>query len=103
MGVTLQDVYTVEADDPSDEFFAPNVRGVLSATYNVRSLPMRIDYTGSITGPMRLPAYAAPFTRAVRSPTYSTHNVQTSWRIENGAEFYLSVKNVSSTTSSPAR
>lgn len=94
VGVTLQDVYTVEADDPSDEFFAPKVRGVLSATYNVRSLPMRIDYTGSITGPMRLPAYAAPFTRAVRSPTYSTHNVQTSWRIENGAEFYLSVKNI---------
>jgi outer membrane receptor for ferrienterochelin and colicins len=94
VGVTLQDVYTVEADDASDEFFAPNVRGVLSATYNVRSLPMRIDYTGSITGPMRLPAYASPFTRAVRSPTYSTHNVQTSWRIENGAEFYLSVKNV---------
>ncbi|MCH1572327.1 MAG: TonB-dependent receptor [Longimicrobiales bacterium] len=94
VGVTLQDVYTVEADDASDEFFAPNVRGVLSATYNVRSLPMRMDYTGSITGPMRLPAYASPFTRAVRSPTYSTHNVQTSWRIENGAEFYLSVKNV---------
>ncbi len=94
VGVTLQDVYTVEADDASDEFFAPNVRGVLSATYNVRSLPMRIDYTGSITGPMRLPAYASPFTRAVQSPTYSTHNVQTSWRIENGAEFYLSVKNV---------
>ncbi len=94
VGVTLQDVYTVEADDQSDEFFAPNIRGVLSATYNVRSLPMRVDYTGSITGPMRLPVYAAPFTRAERSPMYSIHNVQTSWRIENGAEFYLSVKNI---------
>ncbi len=64
VGVTVQDVYTVEADQPADEFFAPNLRGVLSATYNARSLPLRFDYTGSITGPMRLPAYDAPFTRA---------------------------------------
>jgi len=95
VGVTVQDVYTVEADQPADEFFAPNLRGVLSATYNARSLPLRFDYTGSITGPMRLPAYDAPFTRAERSPTYSIHNVQGSWRIEGGAELYLSVKNLS--------
>ena len=95
VGVTVQDVYTVEAEQLADEFFAPNVRGVLSATYNARSVPLRFDYTGSITGPMRLPAYEAPFTRAERSPTYAIHNVQGSWRIEGGAEFYLSVKNLS--------
>ncbi len=94
VGVTLQDVFTVDDGDPEDEFFAPNVRTVLSATYNARRFPVRFDYTGSVTGSMRLPAYDAPFTRAEQSPTYSLHNVQGSWRIESGAEFYLSVKNV---------
>lgn len=94
VGVTVQDVYTAEGADRADEFFAPRVRGVLSATYNARSLPVRFDYTGSITGPMRLPSYDEPFARAERSPTYSIHNVQGSWTVAGGPELYLSVKNV---------
>lgn len=94
VGVTFQDVFLTGAGQREDEFFAPGVRGVLSATYNARRVPVRLDYTGSITGPMRLPAYDEPFARAERSPTYTLHNVQASWRTGAGAEIYASVKNV---------
>lgn len=95
LGLTLQDVYIDDgAGVREDEFFAPGVRGVMSATYNMRSAPVRFDYTGSVTGPMRLPAYDEPFARPVRSPTYSIHNVQASWSVSPGSEIYLSVKNL---------
>jgi outer membrane receptor for ferrienterochelin and colicins len=95
LGVTLQDVYTEDDRGVREaEFFAPRFRGVLSATWSVRSLPFRVDYTGSVTGPMRLPRYDQPFTRAERSPTYSTHNLQGAWQVGGGTELYLSVKNI---------
>ncbi|MEX2467234.1 MAG: TonB-dependent receptor, partial [Gemmatimonadota bacterium] len=94
VGVTLQDVYTDRDGVREQEFFAPRVRGVASATYNFRGLPVMVDYTGSLTGPMRLPAYDAPFSRPERSPSYAVHNLQGTWRWSGGAEVYLSVKNV---------
>jgi len=94
-GVTVQDVYLVDAGGArEDDFFAPKLRGVFSATYNMRSLPLTLDYTGSVTGPMRLPSYEEPFARPERSPAYSVHNAQATWTLEDGAAFYLSVKNV---------
>lgn len=94
-GVTLQDVQVVGAEGArEDEFFAANVRGVFSATYTMRSLPLSLDYTGSITGPMRLPSYEEPFARPERSPAYSVHNAQASWAMDDGTALYLSVKNI---------
>lgn len=94
-GVTFQDVYVVdEAGQREDEFFASDVRATFSATYNARALPLRFDYTGTVTGPMRLPTYEQPFERANRSPTYSIHNLQGAWKLVDGSEVYLSMKNV---------
>ena len=94
LGVTLQDVYTVRDGVREQEFFAPRTRGVASATYNFRRVPATLDYTGNVTGPMRLPAYDEPFSRPERSPAYTMHNVQGTWRTGAGAEVYLAVKNV---------
>jgi outer membrane receptor for ferrienterochelin and colicins len=95
VGVTLQDVYTEDDGGVREaEFFAPEVRGVLSATYNLRDLPLRFDYTGSITGPMRLPSYEEPFARSERSPTYAIHNVQGTWNVTGSSAVYLSAKNI---------
>ena len=43
---------------------------------------------------MRLPAYEEPFVRADRSPTYSIHNLQGAWKLADGSELYLSMKNL---------
>lgn len=95
VGLTLQDVYTADGDGVREpEFFAPDVRAVLSGTWNLRPLPLRFDYTGSVTGPMRLPTYDDPFARDDRSPWYSVHNVQGTWTFASASELYLSVRNV---------
>ena len=94
-GVTLQDVYLMDAEGIREEdFFAPRVRGVFSATYNMRPLPVTLDYTGSVIGPMRLPSYDEPFARPERSPVQSIHNAQATWTLDDGAALYLSVKNL---------
>lgn len=92
-GVTFQDVFTAGDGGKEDAFFAPSVRATLGATYQLRGLPLRLDYTGTVTGPMRLPEYEAPFQRPTRSPTYGLHNLQGTWRGGEGTELYLSVKN----------
>ncbi len=94
VGLTLQDVYTSEGGVREDEFFAPEARATISGTYTFRTLPLSLDYTGSVTGPMRLPSYDEPFTRPERSSTYAVHNVQGTWRLTDAAQLYLSVKNV---------
>lgn len=91
LGVTLKDVYEVNDGAAEDEFYAPSFRAVASATWNVRSLPLSLDYTGRLTGPMRLPDYEG---RSDRSPTYSVHNLQATWQTGDGTELYLSVKNL---------
>ena len=93
-GVTFQDVHLAGADGTrEDEFFAPRVRAVFSATYAMRSLPLTLDYTGSVTGPMRLPSYDEPFARPERSPAWSMHGVQAGWSLGGDASVQLAVKN----------
>ena len=94
-GVTVQDVHSVDAGGVREkDFFAADVRAVFGVTYNMRSLPLSLDYTGSVTGPMRLPSYDEPFARPERSPAYSVHNAQATMTLGAGAALYLSVKNV---------
>lgn len=94
-GVTLQDVYTARDGIREDAFFAPEVRATFGATYRFRSTPLRLDYTGTVTGPMRLPEYESPFERPTRSPAFSLHNLQGTWSLNGGrTELYLNVKNL---------
>lgn len=94
-GVTLQDVYTVEEGVKEDAFFAPKIRATLGATYRFQGLPLRLDYTGTVTGPMRLPEYDPPFARPIRSPTFSLHNLQGTWSPGGGTvEIYANLKNL---------
>ena len=94
-GVTVQDVHSVDAGGAREkDLFAADVRAVFGVTYNMRSLPLSLDYTGSVTGPMRLPSYDEPFARPERSPAYSVHNAQATLTLGAGAALYLSVKNV---------
>lgn len=94
VGVTFQDVYSMEDDVRTDELFAPDYRAVVSATYDFPTNPFRLDYTASLTGPMQLPEYDAPFARPTQSPTYSQHNLQATFTANTGLEIYGAVKNL---------
>lgn len=94
LGATLQEVYSVEEGTRATELFAPAARGVLGVTYNHPAPALTLDYTASVTGPMRLPAYEPPFERATRSPTHSVHNLRASWKPAAGVEVYAAANNL---------
>jgi outer membrane receptor for ferrienterochelin and colicins len=93
-GITFQDVfveYPGEARAP--EFYAPRYRGVWTLSYTFFNA-LTLDYTGSLTGPMRLPEYPEPFSRATTSPAYSLHNLQASYALPRGGSLILSLQNL---------
>lgn len=94
LGATLQEVYSVEDGERTTELFAPGVRGVLGLTYNHPAPAVTLDYTASITGPMRLPAYEPPFQRPTRSPAHSVHNLRASWKPTGAVEIYVAANNL---------
>jgi outer membrane receptor for ferrienterochelin and colicins len=94
VGVTFQDVYSVEDGERAAELFAPEYRAVWSGSYTMPRSGLVLDYTGTLTGPMRLPEYDPPFTRPTRSPTYTTHNLQARYPVRGGLEVYGAVNNL---------
>lgn len=94
LGVTFQEVFAVEDGVREAVLFAPGFRAVAGATLNLSRIPLRLDYTGTLTGPMRLPGYQAPFERATRSPLHSVHNLLATLRVREGFEGYLQLRNL---------
>jgi outer membrane receptor for ferrienterochelin and colicins len=93
LGVTVQDVYNVQNGSREDEYYAAAWNGVWSASY-LLAYDIKLDYTGTIVGPMRLPAYDPPFERPTRSPTYSVHNIQATLSVGGWLDIYGGVKNL---------
>lgn len=96
LGVSFQDVYSVEDGQREKELFAPTFTGTAGFTWAV-PIPkpnLSLEYTGTLTGPMRLPEYEAPFERPDRSRTYSVHNVQSTLKLDGGLQVYGAVKNL---------
>jgi outer membrane receptor for ferrienterochelin and colicins len=82
--------------------YAPDFTGNLGLTYSVSSIRTTVEYTGSLTGPKRMPdLYVETFGRDRWSPTFTTHDLKVTktFRDVNGADgvgvdAYLSVENV---------
>ena len=93
LGITYQDVYHIDGGFREEEFYSASWLGTWSASYDFGD-KLLVDFTGSLTGPMRLPEYAAPFERATQSPWYSVHNVQATFSIKSGFDVYGGIKNI---------
>jgi outer membrane receptor for ferrienterochelin and colicins len=94
LGFTVQDVFYEDGGEREDELFAASYRGSWSMSYMFESIGLTLDYAGQAVGPMRLPAYAEPFVRPVRSPSYTLHNVIGTVRRAGGLELYAGVRNL---------
>ncbi len=92
-GITFQDVYSEEAGHKKALNFSPVFKGVWSVSWELPK-DARLDYTGTVTGPMSLPEFDPPFERADRSPVYSLHNLQGTLDVGSGWQLYASVKNL---------
>ena len=93
VGVTFQNVYSVDGGIRTREPFASSYTAVGSGSYTVPGRGVVLDYTGTLTGPMRLPSYDAPFERPSVSPAYSVHNVQVRAPLTGGFEIYAALNN----------
>ncbi len=99
LGVTLQDVFLVESPEADvkereEQLFAPFFSGVFNMSYNIKSLGLKVNYTGKVVGPQHLPVFDEPFSRPETSPWYTLQNVQLTKQFKKGIEVYGGIKNI---------
>jgi outer membrane receptor for ferrienterochelin and colicins len=100
--VTLSDVYTEADGDRRAVAYAPDFTGRFGLTYSIRSLGATVEYTGSLTGPKRMPdLYVETYGRDRWSPTHATHDLKITKEFLDvngpagvGFDVYVSVENL---------
>lgn len=94
IGATLQDVYVVENGIKTDQILTESVSGVWKLSYTFQKSFIKIDYTGNLYGPMRLPLLSESDPRDEYAPYFSIQNIQVSKDFHTGWEVYIGVKNL---------
>lgn len=93
-GGTLMDVTVQENGVAYRQLLTERFSGVWSLGYTFTSIGLKIDYTGNLYGPMRLPLLSELDNRAVYSPWWSLQNIQLTMKFKKGVELYGGVKNL---------
>jgi len=94
IGATLMDVRVYEEDEDYRQFLTESFSAVWSIGYQFQNLPLKIDYTGNLYGPMRLPLLGPLDSRAAESPWWSLQNIQLTYYAKGAWEWYGGVKNL---------
>ena len=92
-GATLMDVTIHENKRTKRQLLTESFSGVWSLSYQFKRSRIKIDYTGNVYGPMRLPRLSASDPRPENSPWFSIQNIQVSKKFRNW-ELYGGVKNL---------
>ena len=71
----------------------PDFTGTWTISYTFPKSDITLDYTGNVTGPMRLPVVPNDY-RPEYSPWFSIQNIQVTKRFKNGVEIYGGLKNL---------
>src|SRR5690606_38729665 len=93
-GATLMDVYSVEDSKRTDQLFTEQFTGVWNVSYSISNLNLKLDYTGNLYGPMRLPLLSDTDPRKPQSPWWSIQNIQLTKGFGEALEVYGGVKNL---------
>ena len=101
VGATLMDVSIHEKNIKKRQLLTESFSGVWSISYKLKTSGIKIDYTGNLYGPMKLPVLGDSDPRERNSPWYSIQNIQITKRIGNSWELYGGIKNLLNFT--PAR
>ena len=101
IGGTLMDVYIHENNIKKRQLLTESFSGVWSISYKIKKSRIKIDYTGNVYGPMKLPLLSELDPRKGVSPWYSIQNIQVTKNIGTSWEMYGGIKNILNFT--PAR
>ncbi len=98
IGGTFIDVYEMNEDEngvlvKEKQLLTENVSGTYSVTYKFSKSNIKIDYSGNLYGPMKLPLVENDF-RAEYSDWYSIQNIQITKTFKKRWEIYGGVKNL---------
>ncbi|MFN8416936.1 MAG: TonB-dependent receptor [Cytophagaceae bacterium] len=97
-GVTFMDVYSMQKDSVNTSHYVRPLltehwNGSFGLSYTISKWGVTIDYTGNLTGPMKLPLQANDF-RKEFSPWWSIQNIQLTKKWGTRSEVYFGVKNL---------
>ena len=93
-GTTIMDVSKVENGIATRQLLTERITGTWTISYEIPKIGLNIDYTGNLSGPMKLPLLGELDPRPEYSPTWSVQNIQISKKFKNGLEIYGGVKNL---------
>ncbi len=93
-GATAMDVYSVEHSKRNRQLFTEKFTAVWNASYPIRSLGLKFDYTANLYGPMQLPLLSDTDPRREFSPWWSIQNLQLTKSFKGGLDIYGGVKNL---------
>ncbi|GAB1855276.1 TonB-dependent receptor [Flavobacteriaceae bacterium MHTCC 0001] len=94
IGATYQDVSQKENGIKTRQILTERFTGVWSFSYKHFPTHLKIDYTGNVYGPMRLPLLGDLDPRNAYSPTWSIQNIQFTYDGLTNIELYGGVKNI---------
>ena len=94
LGMTFQDVSQTEDRIKTRQILTERFTGVCSFSYKHYPINLKVDYTGNVYGPMRLPLLGELDPRTEFSPTWSIQNIQFTFDGFNNFDIYAGVKNL---------
>lgn len=92
-GLTGLDVWSVNSGIISRPYLTESLSAVWSSDIKL-SQTLRLNYTGNLYSPMKLPLAGPLDPRPSHSPWYSVQNMQLVWKSGNRYKIYLSIKNL---------
>ncbi|MDO5615627.1 MAG: TonB-dependent receptor, partial [Cruoricaptor ignavus] len=94
LGATLMDNSTTENGIKTRQILTEQFTGTWSLSYPIKQLNLRIDYTGNVFSPMRLPLAGELDPRNPNSPWWSLQNIQLTYNKLKNIEIYGGIKNL---------
>jgi outer membrane receptor for ferrienterochelin and colicins len=94
VGFTAMDVYFTENGEKITPVLTEKFSAVWTLSYAFKKGNFKIDYTGNLYGPMRLPLLGPLDDRDEYSPWWSIQNIQVTKGFRNGFELFGGIKNL---------
>ena len=94
LGATVMDVSYTENNVSTRQLLTETFTGVWNVSYPITRFHLKIDYTGNLYGPMRLPLLSESDPRAEYSKSWSIQNIQLTKIFKKGWEVFGGVKNL---------
>lgn len=97
-GGTFLDVYEMNRNEAGElvrqqQLLTENFSGTFSVSYDIYKHHLKIDYSGNLIGPMKLPLVENDF-RPEYSDWYSIQNIQITKTLKRGWQIYGGIKNL---------